>query len=105
MTQVDEPRKLGKNELYKCPFPHVHPKHKQAFFKDFDSHFRIFGNREDHFEVVQLHEELAWDARRSASERGKLSEDDLRNISLLAWLDAIKKCTGKRIKVVSKKLR
>ena len=103
MTQVDEPRKLGKNELYKCPFPHVHPKHKQAFFKDFDSHFRIFGNREDHFEVVQLHEELAWDARRSASERGNLSEDDLRNISLLAWLDAIKKCTGKRIIVVSKK--
>ena len=103
MTQVDEPRKLGKNEVYKCPFPHVHPKHKQAFFKDFDSHFRIFGNREDHFEVVQLHEELAWDARRSASERGNLSEDDLRNISLLAWLDAIKKCTGKKIIVVSKK--
>ena len=103
MTEVDEPRRLGKNELYKCPFPHVHPKHKQAFFKDFDSHFRIFGNREDHFEVVQLHEELAWDARRSASERGNLSEDDLRNISLLAWLDAIKKCTGKKIIVVSKK--
>ena len=103
MTQVDKPRKLGKNEFYKCPFPHVHPKHKQALFKDFDSHFRIFGNREDHFEVMQLHEELAWDVRRSASEKGNLSEEGLRNISLAAWLDATKQCTGKPIKVVSKK--
>jgi len=103
MTQVDEPKKLGKNELYKCPFPHVHPKHKQSFFKDFDSHFRIFGDRDDHFEVAQLHEQLAWDARRLASEKGSPSEEDLRNISLAAWLDAVKQFTGKPIQVVVSK--
>jgi hypothetical protein len=103
MSQIDAPRKLGKGELYKCPFPHVHPRHKQAFFKDFDSHFRIFSNRDDHLEVAQVHEQLAWEARRAASERGKLSEEDLRNISLKAWLDAIKQCTGKPIRVVISK--
>lgn len=102
MVQIDEPKKLGKSELYKCPFPHVHPRHKQAFFKDFDSHFRIFGNRDDHFEVAQVHEQLAWEARRAASEKGSLSEEDLRNISLIAWLKAIKECTGKPIQVVKK---
>jgi hypothetical protein len=100
MTQVDEPKKLGKNELYKCPFPHVHPKHKQAFFKDFDAHFRIFSNREDHFEVAQLHEQLAWEAKRVASEKGSISEEDMRNISLAAWLKAVEKKTGKPIQVV-----
>jgi len=100
MTQIDEPKKLGKNELYKCPFPHVHPKHKQAFFKDFDAHFRIFSNREDHFEVAQLHEQLAWEAKRVASEKGSISEEDMRNISLAAWLKAVEKKTGKPIQVV-----
>lgn len=100
MTQIEEPKKLGKNEFYKCPFSHVHPKHKQAFFKDFDSHFRIFSNRDDHLEVAQLHEQLAWEARRAASEKGKLSEEDLRNISLAAWLEAVEKKTGKPIQVV-----
>jgi hypothetical protein len=103
MTQVDELKKLGKNEFYKCPFPHVHPRHKQAFFKDFDAHFRVFGDRKDHFAVVQLHEELAWDARRSESEKGALGEEDVRRISLAAWLEAIKRCAGKPIQVVSKK--
>jgi hypothetical protein len=103
MTQVDAPKALGKNEYYKCPFPHVHPRHKQAFFKDFDVHFRIFGDREDHLAVAQLHEQLAWEARREASEKGSLSEEDLRRISLEAWLEAIKQCTGKEIQVVSKK--
>ena len=103
MGQVDEPKKLGKGELYKCPFPHVHPRHKQAFFKDFDSHFRIFSNRDDHLDVAQVHEQLAWEARHAASERGSLSEEDLRNISLKAWLDAIKQCTGKPIRVVISK--
>jgi len=103
LTQVDGFKALGKNEFYKCPFPHVHPRHKQAFFKDFDAHFRIFGDREDHFAVVQLHEELAWDMRHSASEKGSLSEEDLRSISLRAWLEAIKRRTGKEIQVVSKK--
>ena len=102
MTQVDRFKSLGKNEFFKCPFPHVHPRHKQAFFKDFDVHFRIFGGREDHFAVVQLHEELAWEARREASEKGSLSEEDLRNISLGAWLDAVEKHTGKPIQVVKK---
>ena len=100
MTKVEDVKKLGKNELYKCPFPHVHPKHKQAFFKDFDSHFRIFSNRDDHLEVAQLHEQLAWEARRAASEKGKLSEEDLRNISLAAWLKAVERQTGKPIQVV-----
>jgi len=99
MTQVDESKKLGKNEVYKCPFPHVHPRHKQAFFKNFDAHFRIFSNRDDHLEVAQVHEQLAWEARRAASEKGSLSEEDLRSISLAAWLDAIKQCTGKPIQV------
>jgi len=103
MTQVDEPKKLGKNEFYKCPFPHIHPKHKQAFFKNFDLHFRIFSNRDDHIEVAQLHEQLAWEARRAASEKGNLSEDNLRNISLAAWLKAIEQCTSKPIQVVSRK--
>jgi hypothetical protein len=102
MTQADEPKALGKNEYYKCPFPHVHPRHKQAFFKDFDAHFRIFGDRTDHFEVVQLHEELAWDMRHSESEKGSLSEENLRKISLAAWLKAIKRHTGKEIQVVKK---
>jgi hypothetical protein len=103
MTQVDAPKTLSKNEYYKCPFPHVHPRHKQAFFKDFDAHFRIFGDREDHLAVAQLHEQLAWEARREASEKGSLSEEDLRRISLEAWLEAIKQSTGKEIQVVSKK--
>ena len=102
MGQVDEPRRLGKDELYKCPFPHVHPRHKQAFFKDFDKHFRIFSNRDDHLEVVQLHEQLAWEARRAASEKHSLSEEDLQNISLAAWLQAIENKTGKPIIVVKK---
>ena len=102
MGQVDEPRRLGKDELYKCPFPHVHPRHKQTFFKDFDKHFRIFSNRDDHLEVVQLHEQLAWEARRVASEKSSLSEEDLQNISLAAWLQAIENKTGKPIIVVKK---
>jgi len=72
MAQVEDPKTLGKNDYYQCTFPHVHPRHKQVFFKDFDAHFRIFGDRENHFAVVQLHEELAWTARRSESEKGNL---------------------------------
>jgi hypothetical protein len=102
MTQVEDAKKLGKNEYCKCPFPHVHPRHKQAFFKDFDVHFRVFGGREDHFALVKLHEELAWDARRQASERGSLSDEYLRLISLAAWLDAVEKHTGKPVQVVKK---
>jgi hypothetical protein len=103
MTEVEDVKKLGKNEFYKCPFPHVHPRHKQAFFKDFDAHFRIFGSREDHLTVAQLHEQLAWEARREASEKGSLSEEDLRNISLAAWMDAVEQQTGKPIQVVISK--
>ena len=103
MTEVEDMKKLGKNEFYKCPFPHVHPRHKQAFFKDFDSHFRIFSNRDDHLEVAQVHEQLAWEARHAASERGSLSVEALRNISLKAWMDAVKQCTGKPIQVVISK--
>jgi len=105
MTQVDGVKALGKNEFYSCPFPHVYPRHKQAFFKDFDANFRIFGDREEHFTVVQLHEELAWNMRHSASEKRKLGKEDLRRISLAAWLEAVKRSTGKPIQVVSKKLK
>jgi hypothetical protein len=100
MTQ--DLKKLGKNEFYKCPFPHVHPKHRQGLFKDFDAHFRIFGSRVDHLEVARLHEQIAWEARRAASERGSLSEEDLRLISLTAWLDALEKQTGKPVQIVKK---
>lgn len=103
MTQLDALKRLGKSEFYKCPFPHVHPRHKQAFFKDFDAHFRIFSDREDHLAVAQLHEQLAWEARRAASEKGALAEDDVRDISLATWLEAIRRCTGKEVEVVSKK--
>ena len=102
MAQVDGLKPLGKDEFFKCPFPHVHPQHKQAFFKDFDAHFRIFRDREDHFAVVQLHEELAWDAQRSASEKGALSDEEKRRLSLKAWLEAIKQRTGRAIQVVKK---
>jgi hypothetical protein len=102
MTQVDGLKTLSKNEFFKCPFPHVHPRHKQAFFKDFNVHFRIFGGRADHFAVVQLHEELAWDAKRRASEKGAVSDEDKRRISLKSWLEAIKQHTGRAIQVVKK---
>jgi hypothetical protein len=102
MAEVDGVKPLGKNEFFKCPFPHVHPRHKQAFFKDFDAHFRIFGDRDDHFAVVQLHEKLSWNAQRSASEKGVLNEENKRRISLEAWLEAIKQHTGESIQVVKK---
>jgi hypothetical protein len=102
MTQVDGFKSLSKNEFFKCPFMHVHPRHKQAFFKDFDVHFRIFGGKDDHFALVQLHEELAWEAQRLASEKGVLSDEDKRRLSFEAWLEAIKQHTGKAIQVVKK---
>lgn len=102
MTQVENAKKLRKNEFYKCPLPHVHPQHKQGFFKNFDVHFRVYGSRKDHYAVVQLHEELAWNARRQAYEKGGVSEEDLQTISLAAWFEALKKHTGKQVHVVKK---
>jgi hypothetical protein len=103
MAQADSVKKLGKNEFYKCPLPHVQSKHGQALFKDFDSHFRIFSNRDDHLAVMQAHEDLVWNMRRAASERGKLSEEALRRASSEAWLQAVKQCTGKTAQIVTKK--
>jgi hypothetical protein len=103
MTQNDGVKKLGKNEFYKCPLQHVQSKHMQALFRDFDSHFRIFSDRADHLAVVQVHEDLVWNMRRAASEKGKLGEEDVRRISLEAWLQAVKQHTGKPIQVVVKK--
>lgn len=100
MVTADGVKKLGKNEFYKCPLQHEYPKHKQAFFKDFDSHFRIFSDRDDHLVVVQAHEALVWNMRREASEKVKLGEEDLRRISLEAWLQAVKQCAGKPIQVL-----
>ena len=103
MTQADGVKKLGKNEFYKCPLQHVQSKHAQALFKDFDAHFRIFCDRDDHLAVVQAHEDLVWKMRCAASERGKLGEEELRRVSFEAWLQAVKQCTGKPIQVVVKK--
>jgi hypothetical protein len=99
---MEQSGKLGKNEYYKCPFQHVHPKHKLAFFRNFDQHFRVFGGKPDHFQAVQLHEELAWQARRDESEKRALSNEDLRRISFNAWLEAVKRLTGKTVEVVKK---
>jgi hypothetical protein len=102
MTQNNGLRKLGKNEFYRCPLAHVQSRHRQELFRDFDAHFRIFGDREDHLAVVQVHEDLVWNVRHVESEKGKLSEEDLRRISFEAWLEAIKRHTGKEIQVVKK---
>jgi hypothetical protein len=83
--------------------PHVHPRHEQAFFKNFEAHFSTFKTRDDHFAVLKLHEEIAWELRRSESEKRSLNEDDLRRISLEAWLEAIKKQTGQPIGIVARK--
>ena len=104
MNQRESVKKLGKNESYQCPFPHPRPRHDLTFFKDFDSHFRTFGNSDDdHFAVVKLHEELLWKFRCSESEKRSLSQDDLHELSLKAWLDAVKQNTGKEIQVVQRK--
>lgn len=102
MAQADVVKKLGKGEFYKCPLPHEYPRHKQVLFRDFDSHFRIFSDREDHLVVVQAHEDIVWNMRRAASEKGKLSEADLQGISLEAWFEAVKQRTGKMVQVVKK---
>jgi hypothetical protein len=103
MTQVGEPKKLDKNEYYKCPLTHLHPRHEQAFFKNFESHFNTFSSKEDHFEIIQLHEELNWKTRCTEAEKHNLSEDDLQKISLKTWLEAIKKKTGKPVQIVVRK--
>jgi hypothetical protein len=96
-------RRLDKREYYECPLPHVHPRHEQAFFKSFDSHFSTFSNRDDHFDVIQLHEELNWKLRCSEAEKRNLGEEDLQRISLKTWIEAVKKKTGKAVKVFVRK--
>ena len=103
MTPPQEDNKLEKNEFYKCPLPHVHPRHEQAFFKNFDSHFSTFSDREDHFAVIQLHEELNWKLRCSESEKKTLSQEDLQKISQKTWIEAVKKNTGKPVTIVIRK--
>ena len=103
MAQGNGVRKLNEKEYYKCPFLHVHPRHEQGFFKDFDSHFRIFQSRDDHFSLTRLHEELLWNSRHAASERGNVSAEALRAMSLKAWLEAIKQQSGKDIQTILKK--
>jgi hypothetical protein len=102
MSNFGELKKLKKDEVYKCPFPHSHPRHKQAFFKSFAKHFRIFSNRDDHFTIIQLHEEIIWNLKRSAAEKGENIDDNINKISHKAWLEAIKKNTGRSIKVIKK---
>jgi hypothetical protein len=103
MTQSEDVEELRQNEYYKCPFAHAHPRHKEAFFKNFDSHFSIFRKRVDHLSVLRLHEEIAWEIRRLESEKRGLADEELRKISLKAWLEAVKRCTGKAIEVVARK--
>lgn len=98
-----EAKKLDKNEYYKCPLSHVHPRQEQAFFKSFDSHFSTFSNRDDHLEVLQLHEELNWKLRCSEAEKRNLTEEDLQKISLKTWIEAVKKKTGKPVQIVIRK--
>jgi hypothetical protein len=81
----------------------MHPKHEQAFFRNFDSHFSTFKNRDDHFSVLKLHEELSWEFRRSESEKHRLNEEDLKRISFNAWLEAIRRQTGRSVKIVARK--
>ncbi len=102
MEEADE-KKLAQNEYYKCPLPHTYPRQEQAFFKNFEAHFSTFKGREDHLSLLKLHEELAWELRRSESEKHNLKESDLRRISSEAWLKAVKKETGQSIKVVVRK--
>jgi hypothetical protein len=102
MTQNGSMKKLGKTEFYKCPLTHARPRHNQAFFKDFDAHFRIFGDRDDHLAVAHLHEELVWNMRRVEAEKTKLSSESLHRISFEAWLEAIRRHTGKPIQIVEK---
>jgi len=102
MNKINEAKKLKKDEFYKCPFSHTYPRHKQAFFKNFIKHFRIFSNRDDHFKIIQLHEEIVWNIKRSASEKGDNTEEHLITISNEAWFEAIKKYTGKSIQVIKK---
>ncbi len=103
MSKDGDVRKLGKDEYYKCPLPHVHPRHEQAFFKVFDSHFSTFSNRDDHMEVLQLHEELNWKTRCAEAEKRNLSADDLERISQKTWMEAVKKQTGKPVQIVVRK--
>jgi hypothetical protein len=103
MGQSNGVRKLSEKEYYKCPFLHVHPRHEQGFFKDFDSHFRIFQKRDDHLSLTRLHKELLWKSRHKASERGKVTAKDLREMSLKAWLEAVKQQSGIDIQIIVKK--
>ncbi len=74
-----------------------------AFFKDFEAHFRTFGNKDDdHFAVVRLHEELFWKLRCSESEKRNLSQSDLQELSLKAWIEAITQSSGKQVQIVNK---
>ena len=102
MSKNGENEKLKKSEFYKCPFSHVYPRQKQAFFKSFAKHFRIFSNRDDHFAIIQLHEEIVWNIKRSAAEKGDKIDENSNKISNGAWFEAIKKYTGKPIQIVNK---
>ena len=103
MAQGNGVRRLSEKEYYKCPFLHVHPRHEQGFFKDFDSHFRIFQSRDDHLSLIRLHEELLWKSRHAASERRNVTAEDLREMSLKAWLEAVKQQSGKDMQIILKK--
>lgn len=103
MPPNESARKLGKNESYKCPLPHPRPRHELAFFKDFEAHFRTFGNKDDdHFAIVRLHEELFWKQRCSESEKRTLSQNDLQDLSVKAWIEAIRQSAGKQVQIVKR---
>jgi hypothetical protein len=103
MSNNGDSKKLNPNEYYKCPLPHLHPRQEQAFFKNFDSHFSTFSSRDDHLEVLQLHEELNWKMRCAEAEKRNLTEADMQRISQKTWMDAVKKQTGKPVQIVIRK--
>jgi hypothetical protein len=53
--------------------------------------------------LLKLHEEIAWELRRSETEKRALKENDLKRISLEAWLQAIRRQTGHSIRAVHRK--
>ena len=102
MENNNQFKPLKKDEFYKCPLTHQRPRHKQAFFKSFKKHFRIFSNRDDHLAIIQLHEEIVWNIKRSATEKGESVDENIDKISHEAWFESIKEYTGKPIKIVKK---
>ncbi len=51
---------------------------------------------------MQFHEEIIWNLKRSAAEKGENIDENINKLSYQAWFEAIKKKTGRSIKIVKK---